>query len=205
MGFFFPWPPPIASAKISLPKELFKSCNTFGDVQSKLKNALEANGYEDIVYMAIIEEGSHLRKLNGFATVTKMEQINKDGTSKREKHRWSSKVSNDIHSISSYIQSLFFIRPGYFRVIVFVVVDEQLNPVHEASRDDAMEWLRRGSPVLEPELASSKFTKNHEVISLIYEYRINRNDPGALLSMPSELSGKKHLEKAKILKALNKN
>lgn len=203
--FFFPWPPPIASAKTSLPKELFKNCKTFSDVQFILKKALEDNGYEDIVYMAMVEGRSYLRKLNGFATVSKMEQINKNGSSKREKYRWSAKVSTDISSIGDYIQALFFTRPGYFRVIVFVVVDEQFNSVQQASRDDAMEWLRRGSPYLEPELASSKFTENHEVISLIYEYRLDKNEKVALLSMPSELSGKKHLEKSKILKTLNKN
>ncbi|MCK0179388.1 hypothetical protein MWU50_08810 [Flavobacteriaceae bacterium S0862] len=205
MDYFFPWPPPIASAKISLSRELFKGCNTFSDVQFKLKNALEENGYEEIVYMGMLEDLSNPRKLNGFATVTKMEQINKNGSSKREKHRWSAKVSNDISSISDYIQALFFTRPGYFRVIVFVVVDEQFNSIQKASREDALEWLIRGSPFLEPELANSKFTENHEVISLIYEYRLNKNKEAALLSMPSELSGKKHLEKSKILGTLNKN
>ena len=205
MDYFFPWPPPIASAKTPLPKKLFENCNTFSEVQLVRKSALEKNGYEDIVYMGMVENLSNPRKLNGFATVTKMEQINKNGSSKREKHRWSTKVANDISSISDYLEALFFTKPGYFRVIVFVVVDEQFSSVQQASREDAMEWLVRGSPFLEPELANLEFTENHEVISLIYEYRLNKNEEVALLSMPSELSAKKHLEKSKILKALNKN
>ena len=77
-----------------------------GDVDSILSNVLHGNGYVEQSYYAVPD---------GFALVTKLDQINTDGTSKALSDRWSiapANVSLSYFSLRSYLPALFTAAPG---------------------------------------------------------------------------------------------
>ncbi|MBV8774528.1 MAG: TonB family protein [Deltaproteobacteria bacterium] len=72
----FPWPPPKASARVVLPGRLFQESNQqlpLRAIDLKLSTALESAGYLERSYFAVPD---------GFALVTRLEQIDIDGTPK---------------------------------------------------------------------------------------------------------------------------
>lgn len=110
----FPWPPPAASADEVIPRATLEQGaipKSLGDVEARLASALRANGYVERSYYAVPD---------GFALVTRLEQIGSDGTSKPPPGRWSlsSRSASDF-TLSDYVRALFTADPGYYRVIVF--------------------------------------------------------------------------------------
>ena len=74
----FPWPPPPPSATAEIRCEQLRlktRLTSFGDVDRRLSEALDANGYCERRYYAVPD---------GFALVTRIEQINDDGTPQRQ-------------------------------------------------------------------------------------------------------------------------
>lgn len=78
----FPWPPPQASATEVIPRELLEAEGNptlLKEIDRKITEALERNGYYESSYYAIP---------GGFALATKMEQIESDGKSMQGSQRW---------------------------------------------------------------------------------------------------------------------
>ena len=107
----------IDSSNRTIPKELLSRVRTIaklGDVDSILSNVLHGNGYVEQSYYAVPD---------GFALVTKLDQINTDGTSKALPDRWSiapANVSLSYFSLRSYLPALFTAAPGDYRLIVLL-------------------------------------------------------------------------------------
>lgn len=191
----FPWPPPRASAMAVIPAVFFANDRFLGDVSNRIGAALDVGGYFERSYFAAP---------GGFAMVTRLEQINPDGTSKREeKERWSLK-SGPIgrFSLADYLRTLFTAPAGYYRIIVFVVSSQPFTQSDErVERSEAGAWLSQGLNALPEEITQLSYTKRHTVTALIYEFE----QPGrqeAMLMLPSDLTGRAHLERALLWDAL---
>jgi hypothetical protein len=191
----FPWPPPAASASYVLPDNLFQPRHTMGEEVAFILYALERNGY--------VERSFFRSGAGGVALVTRLERIDEDGTSFPEQQRWSSgaprfRSTADLFMI---LRGLFFVDPGHYRIIVFILQDAPFSQSSEAvSAAEAAGWLRSGTDVLPPEVAARPFAGNHCTV-LIYEFA---SDGTTVRSVESRLTGKRHLEKAGVLSLLGK-
>jgi hypothetical protein len=191
----FPWPPPAASASYVLPDNLFEGRRTVGDVAGAIVAALERAGY--------VERSFFRTKDSGVALVTRLERIKDDGTSFGGSNRWPpSKQSADTSAdLLGFLLGLFFVDPGRYRVIVFVLQDLPFSQSSQSiTGEDARAWLRTGANVLPPEVAGRPFGGGH-CTALVYEFA---SDGSAVRVVESRLTGKEHLEKAGVSLAAGK-
>lgn len=190
----FPWPPPAASAEEIVPLSAYHAfLHTLADVDFVLSNAFRTNGYVEKSYYAVP---------GGFALVTRLEQINIDGTSKRLPSRWSTAPPTPEFSLAYYLSALFTAIPGYYRVIVFVVSNEPfIQTERRAGPEEALRWLRAGLNVL-PESIGSQSYANAVCTALIYEFE---RPPGGepTLHLPGKLGAQTHLKKSGLWSSLS--
>ena len=192
----FPWPPPKASGMAEIPRAFFSNTSDstlrLADVNRQIMEALEACGYSEHSYFAVPGEG--------FALVTRIEQINADGTPKSEPDRWSVVVSAMQHfSLAEYLRALFTANTGFFRVIVFVATSTPFTQdTTTVSRETAMSWLTSGMNRLPAEIAEGVFDRRFACHALIYEFEHPRVEEQALLKIPGRMPGKMHLQKAQL-------
>jgi len=197
----FPWPPPRASAETVIPSEFLRKPGQpvlhLGDVDHILVSGLDANGYYDRSYYAVPD---------GFALVTRLEQINSDGTSKTLPSRWNLAVERlRGFSLSKYFQALFTASPGYYRIIVFIITSHPFSQTDaKVSENQALHWLEAGFERLPPEVKELEYTQEYGCTALVYEFRLASSGAPPTLELPSHLQGRTHLERAKIWFALSK-
>jgi hypothetical protein len=193
----FPWPPPEASAIANLPPQFFTNAHSLADIEAKLSAALASSDYIQTGYYAVPA---------GFALVTRIEQINNDGTPKPPPGRWAIKPVRSFNlSLGDYIKALFEATPGRFRVIVFVVTKFAFTQTSIAvTREEAMQWLSSGGNRLPHAIGDQPYTADHICTALIYEFEMPETRDKAILNKASPLTAKAHLTAAKLWKQLEK-
>jgi hypothetical protein len=164
-------------------------------VDAALVCALGKAGYYDASYYSVP---------GGFALVTRLEQINSDGTPKPPPARWEieSKPLAEF-SLANYIHALFTARSGFYRLVVFIVTPHPFaqSPI-VVDRDEALSWLRLGGNVLPSELAMRSYNDKFSCTALIYEFKKTDVMPKAALLLPGRLPARSHIEKSGIGAAL---
>jgi len=187
----FEWPPPRVSAWAVISRDSFAPLPAdpcLGHIDIKLCSALKDCGYVDLSYFAVPE---------GFALVTRMEHINEDGTPKEPKTRFETQPPESFKlPFRDYLRSLFLARPGYYRIIVFVVTTTLIT--QSPKRIDSKEaeaWFSRGGNILPPAIALKPWTGNHNCTALIYEFA--QPNPG----VPADLTTGRGLQCRDHLKA----
>ena len=192
----FPWPPPQASASMTLSNELFGengSIPLLGDIDNKLLEALEFSGYFEKSYFAIPD---------GFVIVTRLEQTYADGTPKEIPERWSvepATLSLKNFSLREYISKIFLAPKGYYRIIAFLVTPNPFTYSDATiSREEANDWIVSGLNRLPDQISKKQFSAKYRVTVLVYEFVSDADEQDAL-KVPGRLSGKTHLEKSRIL------
>jgi hypothetical protein len=178
-----------------LPGNLFQSRQTVGDAVGAIISALERNGY--------VERSFFSTEPGGVALVTRLERINDDGSSLGEPERWSAGgrgyASGD--ELVRFLRGLFFVDPGRYRVIVFILQDRPFSQSDKSvTGDEARGWLRSGTNVLPPEAAKRRFVDAHCTV-LVYEFA---SDGAVVRRVESRLTGKQHLTKSGLLSILEK-
>ncbi|TVR67162.1 MAG: hypothetical protein EA420_00870 [Candidatus Competibacteraceae bacterium] len=195
----FPWPPPRASTTSIIPQELLKvkqNSTQLRDVEWNLSQALKQAGYYEISYYLIP---------SGFAIVTRIEQIEKDGSPKKEPERWTLRPESTSFTLSTYLEALLFSKPGYYRVIVFAVTPYPLtqSPA-EITPEDAGNWLSGGQNRLPELIGNKEFSRTYSCTALIYEFERETESEASRFRRPSRIPGRIHLVKAGIWRALEK-
>jgi hypothetical protein len=195
----FPWPPPKASASATISRELLlgdKEHPKLGDAVGALDLAFGKAGYGERSYYSVPD---------GFAMASRIEQINQDGTAKGPADRWSLEVPPmRKFSFSAYLTALFRARPGYYRVIVFVVTSKPFSQSNaKVTSEEAELWISSGLNALPEDIASREYTSAHRCTALIYEFKRMETQPAKFVD-PSELTGQRHLEKSGLLAALKR-
>ncbi len=192
----FPWPPPAASASYVLPDGLLASYHTVGAVVDAILAALERSGY--------VERSFFRTEAGGVALVTRLERINDDGTSSAATERWpgSAQHYESRDNLFQFLQGLFYVDPGHYRVIVFVLQDLPFSQSSaNVTGEEARAWLTAGANVLPQEIAMRPFggADGGHCTALIYEFA---SDGSTVHVVESRLTGKEHLEKAGLLAGL---
>ena len=158
-------------------------------------SALERNGY--------VERSFFQTEPGGIALVTRLERIKNDGSSFAERERWppSKQTYASTNDLARFLYGLFFVDPGHYRVIVFILQD---LPFSQSSKKitggEARQWLSIGANILPPEISERPFGNGHCTV-LIYEFS---SDGTTVRVVESRLTGKEHLEKAGVLSLLEK-
>ena len=184
----FPWPPPVASDRVTLPLNLGgPGLETAGQVDKRIVSALDSAGYVQRAYYAVP---------NGYAIVTRVEQIEKDGRTEPPPYRFSDEIPPP-NSLTGYLSGLFASRPGYYRIIVFVVtnvsVDDKAPPMSE---EDARRFLS-GTAALPSTVAAQPLPPSTRITALIYEYQKSSADTkSTAVPIQSTVTAKVHLQQA---------
>ena len=136
---------------------------------------------------------------------SRIEQMNQDGTAKELADRWSLEVPPmRKFSLSAYLTALFRARPGYYRVIVFVVTSHPFSQSNtKVTASDIRLWVSSGLNALPENIASRDYTSAHRCNALIYEFKRTGTQQAEFVD-PSELTGQTHLEKSGLLAAFAK-
>jgi hypothetical protein len=190
----FPWPPPAASARLVVPIHPFIP-STLGDFSDYLNDVLSATGYAELSYYTVP---------NGIAVVTRLEHIYPDGRPFADPDRWLVTDTNIRRfSLSNYIQRLFAVDQGFYRVVVFVVTDQAFSLSDKSlTAAEAVIWQNQGAQKLPRYLASLPFTPDDTCTALIYEFERDHEQTPRLL-MPSPMAARDHLIASGLLPALS--
>ena len=191
----FPWPPPQASAVLVVSNELFvpPGGSTLGQIDSRLSEALASCGHTEKRYYPIPD---------GFALVTRLEQIDAEGRPKEP--RWSVEIAGlRRFSIGEYVRALFLAPAGYYRVIVFAVTSRSFAATgRPLSSDAADDLLADGSNTIPPSIQAHRFTERHRVTALIYEFEKTGHEGELNYLVPGRLTGEVHFKHSGLAGAL---
>jgi len=198
----FPWPPPQASSTVVIPSQflVYSTDETpmLHDIDERLSAAMEKCGYVEKRYYAVPD---------GFAIVTRLEQINSDGTPKDPPERWSMDVGPLRHfSLLEYLRTLFSANPGYYRLIVFIITPHPFSQSEvKLSPDETEVWLQDGLNVLPNSIGKRVYTNEHNTTALIYEFkRLDEVDAEPNLIVPGRLTAQDHLKKSELWGSLER-
>jgi hypothetical protein len=125
--------------------------------------------------------------------------MNSDGTSKGNGERYLTETQSEHFRIFDYLKSLLVAKPGYYRVIVFMIspytIVQSNNQITKAQADSL---FTAGADRPLARLLSYEFSANYGCSALIYQFvKPNEEDPAEELQ-PSPLTCRSHLEKAGI-------
>ena len=191
----FPWPPPAASATYVLPETVFERGRTTGQVVTAIITALERKGY--------VERSFFTTPADGVVLVTRLERINEDGSSAADLQRWPAvgEAARSSVGFAQFLRGLFYVDPGRYRVIVFILQDAPFrqSPEQQITGQQARAWLRTGANVLPRELAGRGYRGDCTV--LVYEFA---SDGTAVRVVESRLTGLQHLERSGVLATLGR-
>ncbi len=160
----FAWPPPEPTSSVSLNRDLLANGNAkLGDVADHMVSALAEVGYSEKSFYAVP---------GGFALVTRLEQIELDGTPLPEPGRWSqAPPPSKIFSLGAFFGSLFNAPVGNYRVIAFIVTDQPFVTDGEVSAEEMEGFLAGGLSWLPEVIRARDFTAGHVGTALIYQFR----------------------------------
>lgn len=201
----FPWPPPRPATRHVIDRDRLgagRSPITLGEAAERLIAALGAAGYAEHAFFAIRPDPG--RPPEGFALVTRLEQIFPDGRPRPVDQRWRVELPpRDVFSLQGLIEALFTAPEGHYRVIVFTVTGRPVAPSQEEpTREDAGEWLGRGLARLPPSLAELPWTRGHACTALIYQFRQVGAGTEPEINPPGVPPARIQLERTGVLAAL---
>ncbi len=199
----FPWPPPQASATEVIPCELFQSktgVTRFGDVDTRLRKALEGNGYFERSYYAVPD---------GFALVTRIEHTNSDGTPRKGLQRWRLDVPRlDEFSLSGYLSAVFLAPPGFYRVIVFFVTPHPVVPSQSPVMTEEIKALIGSGASRLPRATATQDASPKgypcAITVFVYEFNLRTESDQPAIVNPGQISGRTHLVGAGLWTALTR-
>jgi hypothetical protein len=167
----FPWPPPRPTTRATIDHALFGGADaTFGGAARQLAAALNRALYSQPAYYAVPD---------GFAMVTRLEQIEADGTPMPESERWNVNLPpRKQFNLNNFVNALFGAPEGNYRVIVFVVSDHPFaTGTGPVTSQEANAWLSGGLDRLPTSIGARKFGDDTGCVALIYQFVKNFNDP----------------------------
>jgi hypothetical protein len=192
---WFPWPPPAPSSSYAIPTDVFAKYKTVGEVADAIIWALESCGY--------VERNFYTAENGGVVLVTRLEAIAADGTPLNPPERWTrAGVRED--GVASLVWGLFFARPGYYRVIVFVIGGRPFaKGVNPATEEEATSWLTKSVDRLPPEIARLPYDSAEGCTALIYEFEAKQERQRSIAERPGRIPAKIHLERSGLLAAFH--
>lgn len=196
----FPWPPPAPTTRMVIPRRLLTapmppgdstavSGDRLGDVADSIEHALNRAGLDFAAY-AIGD--------SGFAYVSQVEMIHRDGTYFPPPQRFP----DDVHTASarsgflSFITSRFFASPGYFRVIAIVVTGRDLRSAPTTLSVDSATSLAHGGMATLPVALRNLIVPNLQFEALVYEFEKHGAADSVALRAAAPPQAREHLSRA---------
>lgn len=192
----FPWPPPRYSAFSTIANAWVAqgAAPVLGEVARRLEQAFDSAGYGERTYYRIP---------GGFALVSRIEHIRADASPMPDPERWVVDTPRVRAGFIDHIRALFNAPPGFYRVIVFVVTDQDFVAAEQApTATEAREWLTGGGLRLPAGIALQPYGARHYTTALIYEFERRSNQAQASVRDPSPAPGRTHLDRAGLWQAL---
>ncbi|MEO1339427.1 MAG: hypothetical protein AAFV29_27555, partial [Myxococcota bacterium] len=201
----FPWPAPRPSGRMALPRSLLGvhegPSTSLKEVADELDKLMLSAGYAERSYFTLRDASDVL----GFAVVTRMERIYRDGRPYPAEKRFRPVDAPDQFSVGAFLRSLFVAPVGFYRVIVMTVARKPVpsgrTPMLES---DAQALLRTGGARLTGCVARMRYTEAHNIDALIYEFRHAPEEAASanksvLQLKPGTLDASLHLRRAGII------
>ncbi|MDO9600601.1 MAG: hypothetical protein Q7J47_23010 [Azoarcus sp.] len=194
------WPLPAPSARMALPRDTGAWAQgrglKVGDIATQVQAAMTGAGYA---------ERSFYRVPDGFVLVTRLEQIERDGTPKRGAERWNvGAPSLEESFFLKVLRGMVGATSGNYRLFVFVVSTEDHAPTAvEPLYADAQVWFLRGSAGLASDTAQQPITARHRMSVLVYEFEATRRNK-VMVRAPGLLTCEAHLDKAGLWTGLSR-
>ena len=188
--------PPKDCQRQTICERLKSRHHTIGDVNIKLRQALQATGYE---------QRSYFQTSGGFALVTQLEQFHsKDGTPKSGQNRWKDyPVRENSDDLWEYFKSLIYPSPGNFRIFVFIISDQPFGLAQRTlEKKEAVEWLGTGLNCLPKGIADMPLNEGHYMDVLVYEFEAAEGDWAFKQKWPGTVQCSEHLEKTGLARVL---
>ncbi|HEY1985574.1 MAG TPA: hypothetical protein VGG85_09200 [Terracidiphilus sp.] len=171
---------------------MFPDRTTFGKLAIDLESALRKAGYLEKSYYAVPY---------GMAVVTRLEQIDADGRPFVGESRWQIDPSRAF-SLANYLQRLFAVDEGHFRVVVFIVTVIPFSSAQQhTTPQEANLWLSNGFNRPTREFVEMRLPSSTSCTALIYEFR-KRHGEDPQVQLPSLLSAQQHLDASGLTAAL---
>lgn len=173
----FPFPPPMATATQIISPKIFANHRTYGEIDKTIGECLNESGY-------VSSKRQYYAIPNGYALVTRLEKINKDGSPRLGEERWEAQVKSTFKefSVLDYLKALVMGEEANFRVLVFMITDIPLIQSDEITEmTTAKSWLKKGMNALPNDLAILEFTNRHKVNLLLYEFTQHESGKATLL------------------------
>jgi len=151
-------------------------------------------------------EKSYFGIPGGFAIVTRLENMDANGYPDYP-NRWTSSlapISIVEFSLTKYLEALFGVPKGHYRVFVFVVSSEPViqsgTPI---AQEEAQTWIVEGANKLPSQMKDLPYTREHTTTAYIYEFIQSGVGGEASYNIPSDFTGRQHLERAGLWENLN--
>lgn len=147
-----------------MPSSFLSNCMKLEDVDHLLKSSLNQLGYSQL---------SYYYAPNGFALLTPVEQINKDGLALPGAERWKDyPAGSRFDGVLDYLSSLILPKPGHFRLFIFLVTDQNVrHSGQKIKADEVQAWLQNGGYWLPEVIGSQDFTPGHHLTVLVFEFQ----------------------------------
>jgi hypothetical protein len=192
----FPFPPN-ASVEYPIDASLITNRNgetTFGYVDDRLRQALEANGYESASYYAVA---------GGFVITTAMEQFDSNGQP-AARERFSEIETPPSAFTAEFWRNALRGRRGRYRVIAFMITDQDYVATDETpSYGSGRNLVFRGAKFLPAEMRPLAYTPQHRCLALVYEYGRSRVSGEVSYIRSGALPANQHLRN--LLETLRRN
>ena len=196
----FTLPPPDYSKRDTFNiSQVFTNPSTFGDINDELKIMLSKAGYVDsseqpLFYYFQIKQD---RRFKGYAIVTAIEQINKDGIP------LSNRFDDTVRKKDPSGIWEWFVTPlneGYFRFFAFLVTDDYYGGEKKENytKVEATKEYSRGEKVLHKAIVGKPITPNCKLHVLVYEFFQREDAKDGSPNVMEGISVISHLNKANI-------
>ncbi len=192
----FDWPPPEPSARVLIPRPLVTAglgeAVSVSAVAERLTGALRQADYLQYGFQSI--------GCNGFALITRLEQIDGSGRPLEGAQRFQPPGQDEPWSLGTYLSRLFYSPPGRYRQIVFAGTDRRFDETRLAPRPNVAEldaMMNAADATTLPEAFDAlEWTRGHELHVLIYEFEKGPGDREVTHNRPSALVGEAHVRGA---------
>lgn len=164
-----PWPPPRPSAMADVTAK-FRKGAALGSYDHQLRAMLNRRGYANLRYFSVP---------NGFGITTNVERL--DDLGRPHRNRWNRKPPPP-GGILDYVRQLIQGDTGRFRVLVFIVSDQEPRPAsYRAKQLDLDRWQESGQLALSGQTAR-RSSPSLRVWMLAYEFVSSKSKSGDLVA-----------------------
>jgi hypothetical protein len=148
-----------------------------------LTRHLNAIGHVERRYFAVPE---------GFALLTRLEQIDRAGMPLPESQRWEVNPIVEMN-LGRFLESIFISTKGYFRFVAFIVADTSFGSGEPISRPGMQVLFARGYGDLPDDLGQRLVRDTTNCTVLIYEFVVTDVERETRVSDPSAIGARAHL------------